>query len=517
MAVSATVRTPVMLVVLDGFGLAPAGPGNAVAAARTPTFDAIWEAGPRTTLEASGKAVGLPAGQMGNSEVGHMNIGAGRRVMQSLTYVDELIETGEFYQNSVLRETMAAASASTLHLMGLVSDGGVHSDLQHLLALLEAAARRPPRRVRVHVFTDGRDSAPDGGRSYVEAVESRLQVLREQGLDARIATVVGRYFAMDRDRRWERTGQAHAAVVCASAPHREETAAAAVAAAYARGETDEFILPTVVGDYEGMANGDAVIFFNFRADRARQLTYALTQPGFDGFVRCAAPTVAFASLMEYDAETRLPYAFALPRLNVGLSEVVSAAGLRQYHTAETEKYAHVTSFFNLQREEPFEGEDRRIVPSPKVATYDLKPEMSAFELTGATVARIAEGLDDFLLLNYANPDMVGHTGVLSAAVAACEAVDGCLGRLLEAWRARGGTAVVIADHGNAEQMLTPAGEPHTAHTTNPVPCVLVSNDPAVNALTLREGGALCDVAPTVLDLMGLVQPEAMTGVSLIVR
>lgn len=508
--------TPVMLVVLDGFGLAAPGPGNAVQAAHTPNFDAIWSAGPRTSLLASGTAVGLPAGQMGNSEVGHMNIGAGRRVMQSLTYIDEQVDSGAFHSNPVLVARFTAARDSTLHLMGLVSDGGVHSDLGHLLALIDMSLEHPPRRLLVHAFTDGRDSAPDGGKAYLAAVEDRLATVRARGVDARVATVVGRYYAMDRDRRWERTGQAYDAVVCARAPHRAESAADAVAAAYARGETDEFIVPTVVGEPAGIVNGDAVLFFNFRADRARQLTYALTQPGFEGFERCTAPAVSFASLMEYDSETGLPFAFALPTLEMGLSETVSRAGLRQYHTAETEKYAHVTYFFNLQREDPFPGEERALVPSPKVATYDLKPEMSAPELTAATVARVATGKDDFVLLNYANPDMVGHTGVMAAAVRACEAVDGGLGELLAAWTARGGAAVVIADHGNAEQMLTPTGEPHTAHTTNLVPCVVVSADPAVRALRLRDGGALCDVAPTVLALMGLDQPAEMTGTSLIV-
>ncbi|HEX7040520.1 MAG TPA: 2,3-bisphosphoglycerate-independent phosphoglycerate mutase [Trueperaceae bacterium] len=506
-----------MLVVLDGFGLAPAGPGNAVDLAHTPCFDAIWRAGPRTTLEASGNAVGLPAGQMGNSEVGHMNIGAGRRVVQSLTYVQERIEDGGFFANPVLLETYEAARAGTLHLLGLVSDGGVHSDLGHLLALLDLAARLRLPRVRVHAFTDGRDSAPDGAPGYLAAVEGKLAEVARAGVDARIATVSGRYYAMDRDRRWDRTARAYDAVVCGRAEHAAPTAAEAVGAAYARGETDEFVVPTVVGAPEAMRDGDAVFFFNFRADRARQLTYALTQPGFDGFPRCATPRVRFASLMEYDRELGLPYAFALPPLTRGLSEVVSGAGLRQYHTAETEKYAHVTYFFNLQREEPFPGEERLLVPSPKVATYDLQPEMSAPALTDATVARIDQGVDDLVLINYANPDMVGHTGVLEAAVRACEAVDRGLGRLLAAWRARGGTAVVIADHGNAEQMLTAAGEPHTAHTSNPVPCVLVSDDPAVASLRLREGGALGDVAPTVLELMGLPQPDEMTGRSLIER
>ncbi len=512
---TALVHRPVLLVVLDGFGLAPDGPGNAVALARTPVFDAIWREGPSTSLEASGLAVGLPSGQMGNSEVGHMNLGAGRRVMQSLTYVQEQIDTEAFYSNAVLVDTFQGARAGTLHLLGLVSDGGVHSDITHLLALLELAARLAVPRVRVHAFTDGRDSAPDGSPAYLEAVERKLRDLSDRGVDARVATVTGRYFAMDRDRRWERTARAHDAVVCGRAAQAAPTAAEAVTGAHARGETDEFIAPTVVGLPEPMRDGDTAFFFNFRADRARQLTYALTQAGFDGFARCAVPSLRFASLMEYDAGLGLPYAFALPPLDRGLSEVVSDAGLRQFHTAETEKYAHVTYFFNLQREEPFPGEERVLVPSPKVATYDLRPEMSAPELTGSTLARIARGEDDFMLINYANPDMVGHTGVLSAAVQACEAVDAGLGSLLTAWRARGGAALVIADHGNAEQMLTPAGEPHTAHTTNPVPCVLVSDEPGVKALRLREGGALADVAPTVLHLLGVPQPVEMTGASLI--
>jgi len=515
---------PVILVILDGFGVAGGGPGNAVAQARTPVFDQLWATRPRTQLAASGLEVGLPAGQMGNSEVGHMNLGAGRVVRQSLTYIEACIADGSFFEApELVRLYRSVKTGGTLHLMGLVSGGGVHSDLDHLMALLEMAEREGVTHVRLHVFTDGRDAPPDSGAGFVALVESRLAELREDGTDALIASVTGRYLAMDRDLRCERTKQAHDAVVCGVSEQRATSAAAAVEEAYARGETDEFILPTVIvepdtGEPVGtMQDGDAVFFFNFRADRARQLTYALTQPGFDGFPRCATPRVRFASLMEYDRELGLPYAFALPPLTRGLSEVVPGAGPRQYHTAETEKYAHVTYFFNLQREEPFPGEERLLVPSPKVATYDLQPEMSAPALTDATVARIDQGVDDLVLINYANPDMVGHTGVLEAAVRACEAVDRGLGRLLAAWRARGGTAVVIADHGNAEQMLTAAGEPHTAHTSNPVPCVLVSDDPAVASLRLREGGALGDVAPTVLELMGLPQPDEMTGSSLIER
>lgn len=508
---------PVLLVILDGFGLADDGPGNAVAHAATPVFDEIWRDRPATTLRASGEAVGLPAGQMGNSEVGHMNIGAGRVVRQSLTHIQALIDDGSFFDNEVLVESFSSiAKGGTLHLLGLVSDGGVHSDLAHLLALIDMAGRRGVARLRVHAFTDGRDSAPDGGAAYLRTVEDALVDLRARtGCDAAVGSVVGRYFAMDRDNRWQRTKLAYDAVVCGRAEHSASTGVAAVTAGYARGETDEFIAATVV-DNAGMADGDSVVFFNFRADRARQLTRALIVPDFTGFERCAVVDVRFASLMEYDAALPAPFAFGLPALDNGLSEVVSRAGLRQYHTAETEKYAHVTYFFNLQREEPFAGEERVLVPSPKVPTYDLQPAMSAAELTDRTVERIATGLDDFMLLNYANPDMVGHTGVMAAAVAACEAADTGLGRLLAAVRARGGAAIVIADHGNAEVMLTPSGEPHTAHTTNPVPCVLVTDEPAWSGATLRGGGALCDIAPTVLELLGLEQPAAMTGRSLLV-
>ena len=450
-----------------------------------------------------------------------MNIGAGRVVRQSLTHIQALIEDGTFFENRVLLDTYAQTDAGgTLHLLGLVSDGGVHSDLAHLLALIELARRTGVGRVRVHAFTDGRDSPPDGGIRYLTTVEDALAELqRTTGCDAAVGTVVGRYYAMDRDRRWQRTQVAYDAVVCGAAEHTAPSGVAAVAAAYARGETDEFIAPTVVGDgaSPGILPGDAVVFFNFRADRARQLTSALVEPSFDGFERCRTPAVRFASLMEYDPALEASYAFSLPVLEHGLAETVAAAGLRQYHTAETEKYAHVTYFFNLQREEPFAGEERFLVPSPKVATYDLQPAMSASELAERTAARIAAGGDDFVLINFANPDMVGHTGVLTAAVAACEATDAALGRLLDVVATRGGASLVIADHGNAEVMLTEAGQPHTAHTTNPVPCVLVSDEPSLAGASLDGGGALCDVAPTLLDLLGVEKPAAMTGRSLLVR
>jgi 2,3-bisphosphoglycerate-independent phosphoglycerate mutase len=511
---------PVALIILDGFGLAPDGPGNAVSLARTPTFDRIWRDAPHTELTASGRAVGLPEGQMGNSEVGHLNLGAGRVVMQSLSFIQNAIDDGSFFENRVLTEAFDAPEGHALHLMGLVSDGGVHSDLRHLFALLELAERRGTSPVYVHVFTDGRDTPPDGGRGYVAALEERIAQL---DVDAAVASVSGRYYAMDRDKRWDRTRLAYDAVVCGRSERTARSASEAVEAAYDRGETDEFIHPTVITDEGGapraeIRNGDAVVFFNFRADRARQLTYALLGGlDWDGFERCRHPRVHYASLMQYDREIDAPYAFELPPLEHVLGDVVSEAGLRQYHTAETEKYAHVTYFFNAKREEPYPGEERLLVPSPKVATYDLQPQMSAPELTDATVRRLREADDDFVLLNYANPDMVGHTGVLRAAIEACEAADTGLGRLLDALLAKGGAAIIIADHGNAEVMVEADGSPHTAHTTNPVPCVLVTDDPDYRASTLRSGGVLGDVAPTVLELLGLEQPPEMTGKSLLQR
>ncbi|HET9027528.1 MAG TPA: 2,3-bisphosphoglycerate-independent phosphoglycerate mutase [Trueperaceae bacterium] len=515
---------PVVLIVLDGFGLAPAGPGNAVLLARTPVFDAIWRDDPHTELVASGTGVGLPEGQMGNSEVGHLNLGAGRVVKQALTYIQGLIDDASFYTNPALVGAYQAAEGHTLHLLGLVSDGGVHSDLPHLLALIELAVRQGVKRVRVHAFTDGRDSAPDGARRYLATLEERLAAARAAGCDARLATVCGRYYAMDRDKRWERTKLAYDLVVCGRGEHVADGGVAAVEAAYARGETDEFVRPTVIrsaGAPQGdgaVRPDDVVVFFNFRTDRARQLSHALLGgPEWREFERCAAPHVTFLSLMEYDKELHAPFAFELPAIDDTLPQVIARAGLKQYHTAETEKYAHVTYFFDAQRETPYPGEERALVPSPKVATYDLQPSMSAPELAAKTAARLEAGTDDFVLINFANPDMVGHTGVLQAAIEACEAVDAGLGIVLDAVAKRGGAAIVLADHGNAEKMLEADGKPHTAHTTNPVPCVLVSNDPDLAAVSLRSGGALGDVAPTILDLLGVEQPAAMTGKSLLRR
>ena len=507
--------TPVVLCVLDGFGLGEPGPGNAVDLADTPVFDRLWASVPRTSLEASGPAVGLPDEQMGNSEVGHLNLGAGRVVMQSLSFVQAAIDDGSLFENEVLVAACeAVADGGALHLMGLVSDGGVHSDLRHLLALLDLAQRRGLARVYLHAFTDGRDTAPDGGRGYLAQVSEHLEAT---GNPARIATVIGRYWAMDRDRRWDRTQRAYDAIVLGRAEQRATSADEAIAAAYERGETDEFVEPTLVVP-EGaqpvtVQDGDAVLFFNFRADRARQLSHALLAgPDWDGFERERVADVHYASLMQYDETLEAPYALALDAVETPLGEVIAAAGLRQHRTAETEKYPHVTYFFNAKREVPYDGETRYMEPSPKVRTYDLQPEMSAVPLTDAMLARLEEGADAFVLINYANPDMVGHTGVLEAAVKACETVDACLGRLVEATLARGGVLLVVADHGNAETMLTATGEPHTAHTTNPVPCLLVG---APEGLGLRDGGVLGDVAPTVLALLGLEVPDVMTGRSLL--
>lgn len=505
----------VALVILDGFGLAEPSAGNAVSLAFTPNFDRLSREQPSTRLAASGLDVGLPEGQIGNSEVGHLNIGAGRVVMQSLTWIDSLIEGGEFWSDETLCRTIDSAASGTVHLVGLVSNGGVHSHVRHLLALLQLAEQRGARRIAVHAFTDGRDTAPDSGLPAVLEVQAACAA---STVPAFIASVTGRYWAMDRDHRWERTRRAFDAMVCGDAPYRTASAANAVQDAYRRGETDEFIEPTVVTDADGeplatVEDGDAVIFFNFRSDRARQLTAALTGgSGWAAFPRCRVPAVNFCSLMEIDASLQLPFAFSTPELRLPLAEVISNAGLSQFHAAETEKYAHVTYFFNALIEPPFPGEERSLTASPRVPTYDLQPEMSSEELTGRVVDRIRNADDAFVLVNYANPDMVGHTGSLAAAIRACEAADLALGRVVSAMRERGGTVLVIADHGNAEQMLDEAGNPHTAHTTNPVPCILIDGPPGIS---LRSGGRLADVAPTVLELLGLAQPAEMTGQSLL--
>jgi len=503
-------RVPVdslCLIVLDGWGLAPPGPGNAVAQAATPFFDSLRERFPHTELAASGEAVGLPAGQMGNSEVGHLNLGAGAVVKQDLVRIDEAIADGSFFENPVLIGACARARAGPrgrLHLMGLVSDGGVHSGWEHIEACIELAAREGVPDLVVHAFTDGRDTLPTSSPGYLEEVE---RWLRSAG---RVGTVAGRYYAMDRDRRWERTKLAYDAIVHArglEAPAASE----AVRAAYDRGETDEFIRPTVIGDYDGMADGDAAIHFNFRPDRARQLTVALGDPDLREFDRGPRPEIHLATLTKYHADWTYPVAFAPQEPETTLAEVLAEEGLKQLHVAETEKYAHVTYFFNGGREEEWEGEERVLVDSPRdVPTYDHKPEMSAHNAARAFAERWTANGYRFGIINFANPDMVGHTGSIPAAVTALEAVDECLGVVAAAVHRAGGACIVTADHGNADNMLEPDGSPNTAHSVNPVPFVVT-----VEGVALAGGGILADVSPTALALLGLPKPAAMTGRSLL--
>jgi 2,3-bisphosphoglycerate-independent phosphoglycerate mutase len=505
-------RTPVILIVLDGFGINRNREGNAVAAARAPLIASLLSEHPHTQLFASGEQVGLPEGQMGNSEVGHLNLGAGRIVYQDITRIDRAIRDGEFFRNPALLTAMAGVKeqGSTLHLMGLLSDGGVHSHINHILAIADLAKRQGLTQVVFHAFLDGRDTPPSSALPYLRTVE---QHFRRNGV-GRIGTVSGRYYAMDRDKRWERVQKAYDALVLGEGI-RKTSAEEAVKDSYAHQRTDEFMLPTVILGEDGrIRDKDGVIFCNFRSDRAREITRAITDPAFDGFPRASVPKLsAFVCLTTYDETFGLPVAFPPVRLTHILGEVVSSHGLRQLRIAETEKYAHVTFFFNGGEEEPFPLEDRVLVPSPRdVATYDLKPEMSAREVTDEVVRRIRSGLYGFILVNYANPDMVGHTGVMAAAVRAVEVLDECLGRVLQAAKETGFRVLITADHGNLEVMHDRAtGQPHTAHTTDPVPFIAVGSE-----ATLRDGGCLADVAPTVLRIMGIAQPEEMTGTSLIV-
>jgi 2,3-bisphosphoglycerate-independent phosphoglycerate mutase len=481
----------VALVVLDGWGLAEPGPGNAVELADTPVFDDLWERYPHTTLTAWGPAVGLPEGQMGNSEVGHLNLGAGAIVKQDLLRIDEAIEDGSFFENEALRE---ACRTERLHLLGLVSAGGVHASMDHLKALVELASDQGVDDIVIHAFTDGRDTNPDSGAGYLAEVEG-------WGGRARVASVTGRYYAMDRDRRWDRTELAFKALVEGEAEFSAESGEAAVRAAYERDETDEFIKPTLVGEEGRIRPGDSVIFFNFRPDRARQLTGALAK----------VPDLRITTLTEYHEDWDHPVAFPPHRPEATLASHLSALGLTQLHVAETEKYPHVTYFFNGGDEEPYDGEERCLVDSPRdVPTYDHKPEMSAREATDAFVERWSGADFAFGIINYANPDMVGHTGVIEAAVKAVETADECLGRVVEAVESSDGVCVVTADHGNADNMLEPDGSPNTAHSMNPVPLVVTAD-----VGPLREGGILADVAPTVLALMGSDPAPAMSGENLI--
>jgi 2,3-bisphosphoglycerate-independent phosphoglycerate mutase len=498
----------VCLVVLDGWGLAEPGPGNAIALADTPVFDSLWGSYAHTTLETSGEAVGLPAGQMGNSEVGHLNLGAGAVVRQDLKRIGEAIADGSFFESEALLEACAAGrEAGRLHLLGLVSDGGVHAGFDHVRALIELAGGEGVPDLVLHAFTDGRDASPHAGEGHLGRAEGWLA---EHG--GRVGTVTGRYYAMDRDRRWERTRRAYDAIVHGRGEAPPATTGAdAVRDAYARDETDEFIRPTVVGEEACIRDGDAAIFFNFRPDRARQLTRALGERDFAEFDRGEAPQVRLTTMTSYHEEWDHPIAFPPHRPATTLAAVIAERGGRQVHVAETEKYAHVTYFFNGGEEEEHRGERFRLVDSPRdVGTYDERPEMSARAAAAAFVEEWSANRNRFGIINFANPDMVGHTGVIEAAVTAVEAVDECLGQVVGAVHETGGACVVTADHGNADRMLTEDGSPDTAHSVNPVPFIVTA---AVEGL--REGGVLADVAPTVLELLGEPQPAAMTGTSLV--
>ncbi|HKW79414.1 MAG TPA: 2,3-bisphosphoglycerate-independent phosphoglycerate mutase [Casimicrobiaceae bacterium] len=498
---------PVVLLILDGVGCRVDAPDNAVSRAAKPNWDRLWREHAHTRIDASQRAVGLPAGQMGNSEVGHFNIGAGRVVYQEFTRIDRAIETGEFARNPALAKAVATARdhGSTLHVLGLVSPGGVHSHERQLAAMVEMAAQGGAPRVAVHAFLDGRDTPPKsaaGSLGYMNDVCARHQ-------GCRVADIVGRYYAMDRDQRWDRIEAAYDLIVDARAPYSAPDAASALAAAYARGESDEFVEPTTIAGGARIGDGDVVVFMNFRADRARQMTRALTDPGFSGFARKRVPRLgAFVTLTSYGKEfAALPVAFPPQTIADSFGAIVAARGLKQLRIAETEKYAHVTYFFNGGVETPYPGEDRILVPSPKVATYDLKPEMSAVEVTDRLVGAIESRRYDAVVCNYANGDMVGHTGNLTAATRAIETLDACVGRVAAAQLARGGEVLVTADHGNAEKMHDErTGQPHTAHTLNLVPCLYIGR-PA----TARGPGALQDIAPTLLAIMGLPKPPEMTG------
>jgi 2,3-bisphosphoglycerate-independent phosphoglycerate mutase len=495
------------LVVLDGWGLAEPGPGNAISLAKTPVFDGLWERFPHTSLSAQGRDVGLPDGQMGNSEVGHLNLGAGAIVKQDLARIDDAVADGSFFDNEVLLGACERARSSPrgrLHLLGLVSDGGVHSGWEHLEACVELASQEGVPDVVFHAFTDGRDTLPHGGRGYLQELE---RWLRQAG---RVATVGGRYYAMDRDTRWERTKLAYDAIVHARGLGAA-SAAEAIEASYERGETDEFVKPTVIGDYDGVAEGDVAIFVNFRPDRARQMTRALAEPGFEEFSRAGGPEFDLTTMTAYRKGWPYPVAFPEQRPKTTLAETIAATGARQLHVAETEKYAHVTYFFNGGREQELEGEEHCLVDSPRdVPTYDHKPQMSAAAAAQTFVGHWRSGDYRFGIINFANPDMVGHTGVIPAAVTAVETVDGLLGEVVAAVAAQGGACLITADHGNCDHMLEPDGSPNTAHSLNPVPLIAT-----VAGVALREGGILADVAPTALQLLGIPQPGAMTGHSLI--
>jgi 2,3-bisphosphoglycerate-independent phosphoglycerate mutase len=502
------------LIVMDGWGIGPPGPENAITQARTPVFDELWASYPHAALAASGRSVGLPDGQMGNSEVGHLTLGAGAVVPQTLTLIDDAVASGELGRNEVLRRALSASER--VHLLGLVSDGGVHSSLGHLRALIQLAAELHTPDLVLHCFTDGRDTSPTAGEGYLRTLEDWCH---RTGV-GRVATVTGRYYAMDRDHRWDRTQAAYELLVHGRAPHHAANGQAAAGAAYRRGETDEFILATAVGEEGVIRGGDSVLCFNFRPDRMRQIVRALAEPGFGqgdeklpGWRgRGGSPPVRWLTTMtEYQGGWSYPVAFAAAHPASTLGAVIAAAGQTQLHVAETEKYAHVTYFFNGGREEPYAGEQRAVVPSQRdVPTYDLKPQMSAREIANAFTGAFHETHPRFSIINFANADMVGHTGVIPAAIAGVETVDENLGRVIDTVHDAGGACLITADHGNAEHMLEAGGQPNTAHSLNPVPLIVTAR-----GVTLAPRGSLADVAPTVLGLLHMEPPSAMTGHSLI--
>lgn len=505
-------RIPTALIILDGFGLSGREFGNAVKAAKTPNFDRFWQSYPHTTLKASGEDVGLPAGQMGNSEVGHLNIGAGRIVYQSLTRIDRSITDGSFFQNQALMEAIGHAKLNqrTLHVMGLVSDGGVHSHYRHLLAVLEMAKQQGLQKIAIHAFLDGRDVAPNSALGIIKELESALAQL---GV-GRIATVSGRYYAMDRDKRWERVKLAYEAIV-AGGGQVFESAEAGIEASYQQGVCDEFVVPFVVKSPSQapmtVDDGDSVVFFNFRPDRAIQLSTTLTAEDFEGFIRTKVPKLAnFVTFTQYSDHIESAVAFPNQQLDNVLGEVLAKNHKTQLRIAETEKYPHVTFFMNGGRHQEFSGEKRILINSPKVATYNLQPEMSAYQVKDALIQELMTDQLDMVILNFANPDMVGHSGKLEPTIRAVEAVDDCLGEIVDLIIQKGGWALITADHGNAEEVLTEAGLPMTAHTANPVPLILTKA-----GLELRSDGRLADLAPTILQLLNIAKPAEMTGESLI--
>ncbi len=496
--------------ILDGYGLRDSGEGNAIAAAKKPNLDKLFSSYPNSTLEASGISVGLPEGQMGNSEVGHLNIGAGRIVYQDLTKITKSIRDGDFFKNIPLLDAIrnVKVNGTSLHLMGLLSDGGVHSHNSHLYAFLEMAKKHGIKKVYVHAFLDGRDVPPKSALTYISEAEKKMKVLIGE-----FASISGRYYAMDRDKRWDRVEKAYDAMT-SGLGNTADSALQAVENAYASGETDEFVTPTIILKNKKpvslISDKDSVIFFNFRSDRAREITRALTDDDFRDFKRAVYPHTHFVCLTQYDETLKVPVAYPSESLKNILADALSEHNLKQLRIAETEKYAHVTFFFNGGRETPVKGEERLLIPSPKVATYDLQPEMSAFEVTDEVMKAISSGKYDIIILNYANLDMVGHTGVFDAAVAAVEAIDECIDRVFSAIMAAGGLLIITADHGNAEQMKDETGGIHTAHTCDPVPFLFCENGVSL------KNGILADIAPTLIEILGIEKPEEMTGQSLII-